>query len=181
MKTNEAEEGMVPFKHMALLFGEDIDGKGTTVDLHAVEKTIHALKDTKIGLGFDRRKVIGFVKHVRHLPEGVEVEGLVKEDFKAIGRPALAGETLKTDEDDENKILDWKLQEVGWLLLEDDPREKAKGVDPKRLQAAERVAITSADLRDMLDPKADPWEEGAQKHALSNFDEAFKEWKSQKG
>lgn len=146
--TDKDEPKMVAFKMWALKFGEDIDGKGGTVDIHAVEKSLHKLKDASIGLSFDLRKKVGTVLHLRQYPEGIEAEGIIREDLLSKGRPALAGKIEKADEKDERKILDWDLQECGWILAKDDPREKSKGVDPKRLKAAEDVCSIAIDLRD---------------------------------
>ncbi len=172
------EPKMVAFKDWALKFGEDIGG-GETVDVHAVEKSLHKLKDGAIGLSFDLRKKVGIVKHLRQFPEGIEAEGLIREDLLSKGRPALAGKIEKTDEDDEKKILEWDLFECGWLLKEHDPREQGKDADPKRLAAAEKVAAIAATVRN-LENGSGPQDEDARKKTAEmvrvELDSAIKEW-----
>lgn len=184
---NEAEEGMVPFKELALRFYEDL-GDGDFAALHSVEKSFHSLKDTVIGLGFDRRTRVGIAKHLWQTPEGIEVEGLIREDLKSKGRPSVAGKIIKKNEKEDHEILEWHLMEIGWVLKENDPREQAKGADPRKLQLAETVARQAGFLRafeeDMVrNAKDTALLEEATKSAEGArilLDKALKAWESQK-
>lgn len=150
MKTPEAEEGWVPFKEMALIFGEDL-GNGDVATLHSVEKSFLSLKDAPIGLSFDSGENVGIVKHIRQFPEGIEAEGLIREDLKDLGRPSVAGKIIKMDEKDEHSILEWELTKIGWVLLENDPRShKPQGADPVDLRKAEALVKAGRTLLETI-------------------------------